>query len=86
MLVFRLTPQPELDRSATPPRHHTFIPAISLILNQEVRNEEFPDCILRDQALVAKTLMESKQQKEWCVSHRPLAGGKGLKMGWVLDE
>lgn len=44
--------------------HHTFIPAISLILNQKVRDEEFPDCILRDQALVAKTLMESEQQKE----------------------
>lgn len=29
------------------------------------RDEEFPDCFLRDQSLVAKRLMESLGLKEW---------------------
>lgn len=36
-----------------------------LILHQRKGDEEFPDCVLRDQTLVAKRLMESQGLKEW---------------------
>lgn len=36
-----------------------------LIWHQKKGDEEFPDCVLRDQALVAKRLMESQGLKEW---------------------
>lgn len=74
-------------------RRHTLVPAFSfLILHQKVRDEEFPDCILRDQALVAKTLMESKQQKEWqvWVTDWPVVEGEwgmGRALGvWARDR